>query len=75
MGYGFLLTSNFKHFGVSLQKRVGVQIKDEIDSSTLISCGFMIAKGEAAASEQEPQTPFTPVPCPSSSGTSLDTLL
>ena len=48
---------------------------DEIGSSTLISCGFKIAKGEAAGYEQGPQTPFTPVSGSSSSGTSLDTLL
>ena len=75
LGYGFLLTSVFEHFRVSLQKKVGVQMVDEIGSSTLISCGFKIAKGETAASEQGPRTPFTPIPGPSSSGASLDTLL
>ena len=30
LGYGFLLTSVFEHFGVSLQKKVGVQMTDEI---------------------------------------------
>ena len=48
---------------------------DEIGSITVISCDFKIAKGETAASEQGPITPFTPVPGPSSSGASLDTLL
>ena len=51
LGYGFLLTSVFEHFGISLQKKVGVQVTDEICSSTLISCGFKIAKGETAGSE------------------------
>ena len=44
---------------------------DEIGSSTLISCGFKIAKGDAAASEQGPKTPFTPIPGPSSSDASF----
>jgi len=50
-------------------------VTDEIGSSTLISCGFKLAKGETAGSEQGPRTPFTLVPGCSSSGTSLDTLL
>jgi len=75
LGYGFLLTSVFEHFGFSSQKRVGVQMPDEISGSTLISCDFKIAKGETAASKQGPRRPFTPVPGPSSSGTSLDTFL
>jgi len=48
---------------------------DEIGSSTLISCGFKIANGETAASEQGPRTPCTPIPGPSSGSISLDTLL
>jgi len=75
LGYGFLLTSVFEHFGIALQKKVGVQVTDEIGSSTLISCGFKIAKGEPVGSEQGSRTPFTHVPGSSSSGTSLDTLL
>ena len=35
LGYGFLLTLVFEHFGVSLQKDIGVQMIDEIGSSTL----------------------------------------
>ena len=52
-----------------------MQMTDEIGSSILISCGFKIAKGADTASEQGPRTPFTPIPSPSSSGASLDTLL
>jgi len=73
--YGFLLTSVFEHFGVSLHKKVGVQVTDEIRCSTLLSCEFKITKNGTTGSEQGPQTPFTPVPGPSSSGPSLDTLL
>ena len=73
--YDFLLTSVFEHFGISLQKKVGVQVTDEIGSSTLLSCGFKLAKGETASSKQGPQTPFTPVPGSSSSEPSVDALL
>jgi len=51
LGYGFLLTPVFEHFGVSLQKKVGVQVTDEIGSSILLSCGFKLAKGETAGSK------------------------
>ena len=30
LGYGFLLTLVFEHFGVVLQKKIGVQMVDEI---------------------------------------------
>jgi len=46
LGYGFLLTRLFEHFGVELQKRVGVQVIDEIGSSTLMGGGFDLVKGE-----------------------------
>jgi len=51
LGYGFLLTRVFEHFGVDLQKKVGVQIIDTIGSNTLIGCGFELAKSEHSASE------------------------
>jgi len=73
--HGFLLTLVFEHFGISLQKKVGVQVTDEIGSSTLLSCGFQLAKGEPAGSKQGPQTPFAPIPGSSSSEPSVDALL
>jgi len=36
LGYGFLLTQVFEHFGVELQKKVEAQVIDEIGSSTLM---------------------------------------
>jgi len=51
IGYGLLLTLVLEHFGVSLQKRVGVQMTDEIGSSTLVVCGFKLGKREQVASE------------------------
>jgi len=59
LGYGFLLTLVFEHFGVELKKKVGVQAMDDIGSSTLIGCGFTLVEGPA--SEQEARTPFAPV--------------
>jgi len=41
----------FEHFGVTSQKKMGVQVTDEIGSSTLMGCGFKVAKGEPATSE------------------------
>ena len=40
LGYGFLLTLVFAHFGSSLQKKVGVQMINDIGSSTLKGCGL-----------------------------------
>jgi len=51
LGYGFLLTLIFQHFGVELQKKVGVQLIDEINSSTLMGCSFSLAKGEHSVAE------------------------
>jgi len=65
----------FEHFGIPLQKNVGLEVSDVIGSDTLLRCGFRFTEGGAAGSEQGPQTPFTPVPGTSSNGPSLDTLL
>jgi len=40
LGYGFLPTRVFEHFGVELQKKVDVQVIDEVGSSTIMGCGF-----------------------------------
>ena len=65
----------FEHFGISLQKKVGGQMIDEIGSSTLIGCGFKLVRGDQAISEQGHRTPFPPVPGSSSSEPSGDALL
>ena len=44
LGYGFLLTRVFEHFGVDLRKRVDAQVIDEVGSSTIIGCGFVLIK-------------------------------
>jgi len=61
LGYGSLLTRVFEHFGVDLQKKVGVQIIDTIGSNTLMGCGFELATSEPSASEQGHRKPFPPV--------------
>ena len=48
LGYGFLLTRVFEYFGVDLKKKVGVQMIDEIRSSTLVGCGFTLVEGSAS---------------------------
>ena len=58
MRYGFLLTSIFEHFGVTLQKRMGVQIVDEIGSSTLMGCGFKLVKEEQLFHNRGPEHLF-----------------
>jgi len=67
LGHGFLLTRVFKHFGVELQKKVDVQVIDEVTSSTLMGCGFELAQKGDPSSEQGVQTLTLPVPCSSSS--------
>jgi len=46
LGYRCLLTLVFEHFGVVLQKKMGVQMADEIGSSTPMGCDFTLVKGE-----------------------------
>ena len=75
LGYGFLLTLVFAHFGSSLQKKVGVQMIDEIGSSTLMGYGFKLVRGDQEISKQGPRTPFPPIPGSSSSKPSVDALL
>jgi len=48
---------------------------DEIRSSTLMGYGFKLVRGDQAASEQGPRTPFPPVPGSSSCEPSVDALL
>jgi len=44
LGYGFLLTKVFEHFGVELRKKVEAQAIDEVGSSTIMGCGFVLLK-------------------------------
>ena len=75
LGYGFLLTLVFEHFGFVLQKKIGVQMVDDIGSSTLMGCDFSLVKGTQTAIEQGLRTPFPPIPGTSFSEASADALL
>jgi len=74
LGYGFLLTQVFEHFGVELQKGVEAQVIDNISSSTLMGCGFDLVQDKDSGSEQGMQTPTPPVPNSSSSSLSVEAL-
>ena len=67
----------FENLGILLQKRVGFQVSDKIDNSTLIGCGFKVTKGGSATLEQGLQTPLGPIPgeASTSSAPTIDTLL
>jgi len=62
LGYGFLLTRVFKHFGVELKKRVHAQVIDEVSSSTIIGCGFALIKAGDRRANQGAQAPSIPAP-------------
>jgi len=64
LGYGFLLTRVFEHFGVELKKKVDAQVIDEIGSNTIMGCGFALIKAGDCSGDQGVQTPPVPVPRP-----------
>ena len=67
LGYGFLLTRMFEHFRVELQRKVDAQVIDEVGSSIIMGCGFDLIHEGDLSSEQQVQTPTSPVPRSSSS--------
>jgi len=67
LGYGFLLTRVFEHFGVELKKKVDAQVIDEMGSSTIMGCGFDLIRAGDRSNEQGVQTPIPPVPRPTPS--------
>jgi len=62
LGYGFLLSRVFEHFGVELKKRVDAQVIDEVGSSTIMGCGFAPIKAGDRTADQGAQTPSVPTP-------------
>jgi len=62
LGYGFLLTKVFEHFGVELRKKVGAQVIDEVGSSTIMGCGFALLKPGDRRTDQGAQTPNVSAP-------------
>ena len=67
LGYEFLLTRVFEHFGVELKKKVDAQVIDELGSSTIMGCGFALIRLGDRSEEQGVQTPISPVPNPTPS--------
>jgi len=67
LGYGFLLTRVFEHFGVELKKKVDAQVIDEIGTSTIMGCGFALIKAGDRSEDQGGQTLSVPVPPPTPS--------
>jgi len=67
LGYGFLLTRVFEHFGVELKKKVDTEVIDEVGSSTIMGCGFDLVRADDRSDEQGVQTPIPPVPRPTPS--------
>jgi len=67
LGYGFLLTKVFDHFGVELKKKVDAQVIDEIGSSTIMGYGFALIKAGDRREDHGVQTPSVPVPRPTPS--------
>jgi len=59
LGYGFLLTKVFEHFGVELQKKVDAQV---IVSNTIMGCDFDLIKAGDRRSDQEEQSAGVPAP-------------
>jgi len=73
LGYGFLVTRVFEHFGIKLQKKVGVKAIDDIGSSTLMECRYTLVEGPAT--EQGVRTRFAPISDISSARLSVETIL
>ena len=59
LGYGFLLTKVFEHFGIVLTRRVEAQVIDAIGIDTLLGCGYEV--GEGSVSKQGRRPPRPPV--------------
>jgi len=62
LGYGFLLTRVFEHFGVELRKKVDAQVIDEVGSSTIMGYGFALIKAGDRREDQGAQTISVPAP-------------
>ena len=52
----------FEHFGVELRKRVDAQVIDEVGSSTIMGCGFVLIKADDRRIYQGAQQPSVPAP-------------
>ena len=57
LGYGFLLTRVFEHFGIVLTRRVAAQVIDAIGIDTLLRCGYEIGEGSVSKQGRRPPRP------------------
>jgi len=71
LGYGFLLTRVFEHFGVELKKKVDAQVINEIGSSTIMGCGFALIQGGVRSEHQGVPAPRPPTSQPAASTSTL----
>jgi len=70
LGYGFLLTRVFEHFGIELKKKVDAHVIDEVGSSTIMGCGFDLIRAGDSSDEQGMQPIPRPTPSPPAVSTS-----
>jgi len=62
LGYVFLLTRVFEHFGLELKRKVDAQVINEVGSCTIMGCGFALIKAGDRREDQGAQTPSVPTP-------------
>jgi len=62
LGYGFLLTKVFEHFGVELRKKTDAGAVDEIGSSTISACGYELITEGGRRQNQAVPLPVVPAP-------------
>ena len=62
LGYGFLLTRVFEHFGVDLRKKADAGAVDEIGGTTISACGFELITEGGRRQNQAVPLPVVPAP-------------
>ena len=62
LGYGFLLTKVFEHFGIVLTRRVAAQTIDEFGVDTLLGCGYEIGGSVSKQGRRPPRPPVSEQP-------------
>ena len=62
LGYGFLLTKVFQHFGIELRQKVKAQAIDEVGSSTIMGCGYTLLQPGDRRTAQGAQPSAAPAP-------------
>jgi len=75
LGYGFLLTLIFEHFGENYKRRSECKSLMKSTAAPSWGCGFSLAKGEHSTTEHGPRTTFPPVSGSSSGGSFVEALI